>query len=101
MSLTLEPRGYRVLIKTEGPEETTAGGIVIPRNISEREEQGQTEGTLVAMGAGAFPDGDAPELGSRVMYARYAGQVWDDDEGNRFRIVNSDDIVGVIKGESK
>ena len=96
MSLELKPLGYRVVLQTDGVIEKTDGGIYLPTDLSERESHGQNEGTIIAIGPDAFDKGFKPEVGARVFFARYAGDVWEDEEANKFRIVNDEDIVGII-----
>jgi len=90
----LKPLGYRVIIETKEHKQTTEGGIYLPPTVSEREEMAQMEGVLVAKGPEAW-DGEGPELGSKVLFAKYAGYLHTKDDV-KFRVVNDEDVVAII-----
>ena len=65
--MKIKPIGDRLLIKMEGVEEKTAGGIYIPQTAQEKTQIGK----VVAIG----DDKDAIKVktGQKVMYDKYAG----------------------------
>jgi co-chaperonin GroES (HSP10) len=74
--------GYRVVIKQIPVETISKGGIIIDAGDAQKRRQaGQIWGTLVARGDIAFKgkdwgddDRDMYEIGTKVLYRRYAGQ---------------------------
>ena len=60
-------------------------------------EHGVRDQQLVAIGGNAFEDwkGDLPQVGDRVVVAKYAGLNYVDD-GATYRIINDKDIAAVI-----
>ena len=71
----IQPVGYKVLIKVDGVEDKSAGGIYLPDTTREREESANDKGLLVAVGEMAFADwkGRKPVAGDRVVFEKYAG----------------------------
>lgn len=97
----LRPMEYNVVIRMDPTEETTAGGIILPSAKKERDELATDEGTLIALSPHAFtyadwPEGAAhPQAGDRVLFAQYAGRMWERD-GVKYRLVKDKDVVAVI-----
>jgi len=59
----------------------------------------QTEGYIAAVSEMAFTDGegnrwrcDIPAIGDKVLFSKYAGQLY-----GLYRIVNDKDIVAIVK----
>jgi len=91
------PLGARVLIKPVVVEEVTKGGIILaaPTELK-KEQRAQDRGEVIAVGDGAWADqpGEAwCEPGDTVVFARYAGNVWQGEDGVYYRLVNDLDIV--------
>lgn len=107
------PCGDRILVRPDPIEEVTKGGIVIPSTVAEQHMDGQTSGTLIAVGLDAwthFVERDQAEYlytkrgyskpfaepGDKIMFAKYGGQrVWGKD-GVEYRILNDVDITAKI-----
>jgi chaperonin GroES len=102
----LLPQEYNVVIRMDPTEEKTAGGIIIPVSKKERDELATDEGTLIAVSPHAFsyadwPEGaDQPQPGDRVLFAQYAGRIWERG-GIKYRILKDKDIVAVIQPPAK
>jgi chaperonin GroES len=98
----LIPMEFNVVVQMDPTEETTAGGIILPTTKRERDELATDEGTLIAASPHAFtyaewPAGARPPLlGDRVMFAQYAGRIWERG-GVKYRILKDKDIVAVIE----
>lgn len=96
------PLDVRVLVKPDPVEEKTAGGIILPDQHKEQQKFATVKATLVALGANAFaeartnPDFTAPEPGQRVLIAKYGGVVLTGDDGADYRIMNDEDVIGLI-----
>ena len=97
MSIKIRPLHYRVVIKRMEEERTTAAGIVIPDNATEK----PIKGKVIAVGQGKILDnGEIRALdvqtGQIVVFGKYAGtEVKLDDE--EYLVMREDDIMGVIE----
>jgi chaperonin GroES len=92
----------RALVKLDKVEEKTQGGIFIPEQVKDKEEELQVKGTLIAVGPNAFDEmgGDPPRPGDRVYVGRYAGSWIYGADGERYRLINGRDIFAVIEQET-
>lgn len=99
----LKPMGYNVLVAVDVMEEKTAGGIIIPGKIADREDSASEKGLLVAVSEMAFKGGDwtgvteLPGVGDLVRFQRYAGSEFEADDGKKYRIVSDADLKGVYQ----
>ena len=118
----IKPVGPRILVTPEKIEEFSAGGIVIPKEVTDREQLGQVSGRVVSMGKGCFKNISSREVqvkkdnttiieyesqewcdvGDVVIYQRYAGaKIPDENSENGFIpdlvILNDSDIIAVIE----
>jgi len=97
MAIKLKPLGDRVLVEPVEEKETKKGGIIIPDTAKEK----PTEGIVRALGTGKTDD-DGKKLPfevkvvDRVLVSKYGGTEVKLD-GKEFKILNSDDILGVIE----
>lgn len=92
------PTKFRVLILPDVVNDMTPGGVAIPGQSLDKEENGQTEGEFISAGGKAFNDWkpeEIPQPGKRVVFERYAGQYLTGDDGLEYRLMNDDQIVGV------
>jgi len=113
----IKPCGDRVLVLPDKLEETTEGGIIIPLSEREKHQHAQVAGTLVAVGPDAWIErttttkrlidgqmkvveerttgysGPFAEVGDRVLFARYNGQIIPGKDGNNYRLLNDEDIT--------
>ncbi len=98
----LMPLEFNVVVRLDKAEEKTAGGIYLPPSKQDRDTFECEEGDLVAVSPLAFSYADWPEdarlpqIGDRVLIARFAG-VLRERGGRDFRIVKDKDIVAVIE----
>lgn len=94
------PIGTRLLIETDVVKKETKGGIQLPDSYIQQQNVAATKGTILAMGDDAFceieQDSEAPVVGDRVIFARYAGLEMED---GKLRICEDDDIVAVLRSE--
>lgn len=95
---SLHPIGGQVVVALDEPEETTAGGLVIPEQAKERPDTG----TIVAVGPGRQADDGTMlpvrlELGAKVMLPAYAGVRVECDDGDAV-VVQWDDLLCVVVG---
>ena len=78
-------------------KELKKGGIIIPDTAKEK----PTEGIIRALGTGKTDDSGKKtpfevKVGDRVLVSKYGGTEIKLD-GKEFKILNSDDILGVIQ----
>lgn len=89
---------YKCLILPDTVEEKTAGGIIKPDMVRDKEKYQTTKATFVLGAENAFRDwgGYMPEPGDRVLVNVHAGMRWKADDGKEYQIVNDKDIIGKL-----
>lgn len=96
------PTEYKVLIAPKITEEKSKGGIILPDTTKERDQHAQMEGVIVAVSPLAFSydnwkeDSRPPQVGDRVLFAKYAGALVTGRDGVDYRIVNDKDVAAVL-----
>lgn len=88
--MSFQPLGNRVLIKREEQTNTTASGIIIPDSAKEK----PLNGKVIAVGKDAVEAGI--NEGDTVVFQKYGGTEITIG-GTEYLIMNSDDILGVMK----
>jgi chaperonin GroES len=91
----LKPLNDRVIVANVAAEEKTAGGVILPDNAKEKPNKGK----VLSVGPGkTLEDGKTVALavkkGDVVYYGKYSGtdvKV----EGEEFKILREDDILGI------
>jgi len=115
------PSGNRVLVKPDEIDKVTAGGIIIPEPEAEKHAGAQSIGTLIAAGPDAWKhvtesvyrviDGELrlaevrekgysepfAQVNDRVAFAKYGGLVVEGMDGERYRVLNDEDITAVVE----
>lgn len=97
--MKIQPLDLRVLVELESTEVKTAGGIIIPETVNERNKMAEVRGKLIAMGENAFSEmNEKPKIGDRVMIAKYSGVELkkDNPDDPSMRICNDEDIVAIL-----
>jgi chaperonin GroES len=94
--MQLRPLGDRVVLKPIDREETTKSGIVIPDTVKEKPQEGIVE----AVGTGRILDNGTKvpvdlTVGDKVLYAKYAGNEFKQDE-IEYLIVSEKDVLAVV-----
>ncbi|MCR4308169.1 MAG: hypothetical protein NUV80_06440 [Candidatus Berkelbacteria bacterium] len=118
--MTIKIVGPRLLVKQDkiedrDPDSTSArvkaakaAGLEVIQSVDKEtmlEQAAQVYGTLIAIGSRSWfpPVGDGTpwaKVGDRVQYAKYAGAYTKDPEtGEKYTILNDEDIIAVIEGE--
>jgi chaperonin GroES len=98
----LRPMEFNVVIRMDPTETRTPGGLYLPPTKTDRDELATDEGTLEAVSPHAFtyadwPEGAAPpKPGDRVLFAQYAGRLWEHG-GTKFRLLKDKDIVAIVE----
>jgi chaperonin GroES len=88
--MKLKPLGARALVKEVEPEETTASGIVLPDTAKEKPQTAE----VVAVGV---HEDVKMSVGDVVVVRKYSGTEVELD-GEEHRIVDAEDILGVVEG---
>ena len=93
--MNIKPLGDRVLVESVEEKETKKGGIVIPDTAKEKPQ----EGIVRALGTGKTDDGKKVpfevKVGDRVLVSQYGGTEIKLD-GKEYKIMSSDDLLGII-----
>ena len=97
MALKIKPLGDRILVEPAEEAEVKKGGIIIPDSAKEKPQ----ESKVVALGTGKVDD-DGKKVafevkkGDTVLVSKYGGTEIKLD-GKEYKIMNSDDILAIIK----
>ena len=95
----IEPKGHRVLILPEQVSEFSTGGIIVATATQlDREQLGQTDGVVVAIGNTAYEDLSSPwcKVGDKVLIAKYCGMMRQGTDEVWYRIISDTDVVAVL-----
>ncbi len=99
----IEPVEFRCVVrldslKGDDKDQTSAGGIIIPQERTDRDQMAYGKATLLACGGNAFQDwlGYKPMPGDRVMISKYAGITREADPLDLIRLVNDKEILAVL-----
>lgn len=105
---TIVPLGYRVLVAPDEIEETSKGGIVLAKDLINKEQGAQVVGTVLDIGADCWADTAGEpwcKVGDRVIFAKYTGmKIWDSVEGkyrNDMLLLNDTDLTARITEEEE
>jgi chaperonin GroES len=90
------PLGEKVVVRRTKPQETTAGGIVLPESAREKTQ----EGRVLSVGDGRLlPDGTRAEHqvseGDRVLFSAWAGAEVVID-GEEMLIMSEEEILAIV-----
>jgi chaperonin GroES len=86
----LKPHKDRVQVKRQDAEETTKGGLFVPRSSQEK----PLRGAVIAHGNAVT----ATKVGDTVLFGRYSGQVVYVN-GDEFMLLREDELLGTIVSE--
>jgi co-chaperonin GroES (HSP10) len=95
-----QPVGYRLLVIPYYMKKKSAGGIIIPDSVRERESFATVAAYVVKVGpdaycdANKFPTGAWCDEKSWVLMGRYAGNRFKVD-GLEVRLINDDNIIDI------
>lgn len=95
----IHPVGWRILVLPRDIEEKTASGIIINTDSNkEREQMSNTTGIVVEMGDQCFEDMGEQWcfVGDKIIFAKYAGLLYQGKDGKRYRIINDKDVTGTL-----
>lgn len=103
--MSLEVRGYRVLLKLDEVEEVTESGIYIVQDM-DRAKAAQQTGTVVGIGhtawRGRLEQDPWCDLGDKVLFSKYAVRLVEDPSTKEeYGVINDDDVICVVKENGK
>src|SRR3990167_2669864 len=97
------PTEFKVLLLPDTVEERTAGGIIKPAERVERDQYAAMDGVIIAASPLAFtyenrPQGARkPQVGDRVIFAKYSGAKVTGKDGVDYRLVTDKDVMAVLE----
>lgn len=107
----IKPVGRRLLVEQEKVEKVTKGGIVLPDDVTEREQNGEYLGTVVAVGELAWRDlnknAGIPEgnqwckVGDKILFHRYSHTRANPDYEDMRILINDSDVIAVVETEAE
>lgn len=110
--MKIKPLGFYVLIEMESVESVTEGGIVLPGDMINKEQDATDVGYVRQIGPTAFAgypgcevEGVAPadcwglKIGQKVEYRKFEGKRSAEKEYANFRYIPDSHIIGVIDDE--
>lgn len=83
--------------------EIKKGQVYIPEEFTQRDDQIQVEGVVVALGPEVFSDkrnSVAPKLGDTIMFGKLAGSFFKGLDGVKYRMIQDLDLVAIKGGSS-
>ena len=89
--MNFQPLGQRVLVERVEEPTTTASGIIIPDNAKEK----PLNGIVRAVSKEVSEEGEIA-VEDKVVFAKYSGTEIT-LEGKEYLVMNTDDILGVLK----
>jgi co-chaperonin GroES (HSP10) len=99
----VRPLSYKILVLPQEVESKTKGGLFLPDSKVEKDGFQRREGIIVAMSPMAFcnpdwPDGATrPQVGDRVMFARYQADEVMGRDGQTYWIMNDQSVMATIE----
>jgi chaperonin GroES len=92
----IKPLSDRVLIKMKEEEETTEGGLILPKTSQEKSQVAE----VIEVGPGEKIKGEIQEMnvkrGDKVIVSKYAGTEVKYN-GEEYLIVKQDDILAIVE----
>lgn len=91
----ITPRGNKLLVRPEELPEKTSFGLIIPEEALDRQQMAHMYGTVVEIGPWCWKDEPEPRcsVGDRIIFAKYAGELFTGNDGITYRIMNARDVV--------
>ena len=103
--ISVKPCGHYVLVEPEIIDAVSEGGIILNKDMVNRENTAKVRGTIVAIGANAWKDyGGEPwaEVGDKVWFKRHVSDKIEDDndidehgEKKLYFLLNDNDILAI------
>lgn len=101
---TLKASLHRVVVRIpeQKDEEKKIGSLFIPQNSMSNDKYSECSGVVIDIGPTAFKafvgeKDPGVHLGDTVAFPRYSGVPGYDHDGHYYRVMNDEDIFGVIQ----
>lgn len=97
--MNIKPTGHHVIVKLKEIERKSQGGIILAESTHKKEQAGGQYAEVLAVGPTAWSEYETPwaKVGDTVVTKRYPGAQYDyDGEDKLNRIINDDEIIGVV-----
>lgn len=95
--LSIQPLGDRVVVKPLQKDEVSMSGIIIPDSANREKPE---RGTVVAVGAGKYDDGDLLPMtlavGDTILFSKYGYDEVKID-GQEYYILSESNVLAIIK----
>lgn len=97
MALKFQPTRGRVLVKPLKKDDVSKGGIYLPDTANKEKPQ---EGEVLSVGADAVSNSgekmtSPAKVGDVVLYAKWGGEEYKDEDGTEYKFIKFDDIIAV------
>ena len=94
--LNIKVTGHRILVKLEGGEKKSKGGLILTDDTAQKSENGSIFARVLDIGPDAWADREPYcKVGDRVIIGKYAGFTVSDKD-SRYRILDDLNIMAVI-----
>ena len=99
----VNPLGYKIIVRPQEVEAKTSGGLLLPDSKVEKDGFQRREGIIVAKSPMAFHSPDwpmtaqKPQIGDRVMFARYQADEINGRDGLTYWIMNDQSVMATIE----
>lgn len=107
-----KPLGFYILIELEEVETVSDGGILLPKDLTDKEQVAESTGRIVSIGPLAYvnwpgcdQEGKKPsecwgiKVGDLVEFKKYDGVKTQLADHDNYRYIPDSHIVGVLEGE--
>ena len=100
VTVFVQPRNDRVVIRRAEAEQASPGGILYPDSVRDKEKP--QRGVVLAVGPGAWTtDGKRKPVGLQpgdvILYTRFAGEGFRPDSGDDLLLVRDDDVIAILE----
>lgn len=99
-SIGIQATGHHILICPDEVAEKTKGGIILAQETRQQEQRAATQGVIINIGPTAWVDfGDGEpwaKEGDYVSFAKFAGIEIVGKNGQRYILLNDQDILAVL-----
>ena len=97
----IRPTEFNVLFLPDEVSERTAGGIIRPTELRDREQMTAVKGQIIAIsplaGEAIWSADDRPQPGSRAIVAKHSGMEIEGVDGRKYKILKDKDILALCE----
>lgn len=91
----IKVKANKVLVRPRPVEEVTKSGLVLIQETVDKEQMADMFGVVVGIGSMCWIDEKEPrcEIGDFIIHARYAGEIFQGNDGMKYRLINARDVI--------